>query len=155
MTDNVSKLPKVTERERIRQMRAVAVDAERSTAIELWLDRREAMAIARGGPLELPSRESDLEEIKATMRIHSLAVLGDIMLHSLSEENQIKAAQVIAAITIGQASQPLAATIPGVAQPGGKPAILARVVDEQGHLSPEKTHDMLKLRRKTQSGGGP
>lgn len=143
---------KLTERQQLKIARRLAVEAESDDVIEKWLSRREAMAVARGGDLVLPDAHADLEEIQARLRVRSLAVLEDIMLHSLNEDNQIKAAQLAAAITMGTASQPFAK--PGSVMHAqvveNKPPALVEVTEDEEPL----VHDLLVMRRKLQAAGG-
>jgi hypothetical protein len=130
----VPREPKSPEREQLRMARRLAASAERKGAIGDWLDRRKAMAEARGGALVLPDHTADVEEISARLSARARAILEDILLHSVSERNQLRAIELTLLMERQEADAP------EVREP-------ARVVAMIGPDQVEKVREVLVLRR--------
>lgn len=126
------------ESEQLHVARRLAASAEKQSVIADWLARREAMRAARGGELVVPDVTADVAEIQARLRVRALAVCEDILLHSINEGNQLRAAEIALGIDHSIAAEvpkPLDATPPQL-----------QLTDDQA----SKVRDLLAERRRLQ-----
>lgn len=149
--------PKNPERDALRTARRLAASAEKKSAIHEWLERREAMRLARGGELVLPDHTADLAEIQARLRARALTILEDVMVNSTSERNQLRAIELTLAMDAGRSMRVPISMVSATVQPaaaltaGDDEAVPVVTIPEDNVA---RVHDLLVLHRKLQQTGG-